>query len=79
MVDYEQWRDIPGYEGRYQASTDGRIKSLSRKIGSRPGRYKEIPERIMAQNPTKGLKLYYYANLREGGISTKRSVHKLDT
>jgi hypothetical protein len=24
----EIWKDIPGYEGRYQASTRGRIKSL---------------------------------------------------
>lgn len=28
----EQWKDIPGYEGRYQASTFGRIKSLARII-----------------------------------------------
>ena len=24
----EIWKDIPGYEGKYQASTDGRIRSL---------------------------------------------------
>lgn len=28
----EEWKDIPGYEGRYQASTYGRIKSLQRYI-----------------------------------------------
>jgi len=26
----EVWKDIPGYEGRYQASTEGRIRSLVR-------------------------------------------------
>ena len=26
----EIWKDIPGYEGEYQASTMGRIKSLKR-------------------------------------------------
>jgi hypothetical protein len=26
----EEWKDIPGYEGLYQASTLGRIKSLGR-------------------------------------------------
>jgi len=31
----EVWKDIPGYEGKYQASTLGRIKSLSRIINSR--------------------------------------------
>ena len=28
----EIWKDIPGYEGSYQASSYGRIKSLSRKV-----------------------------------------------
>ena len=26
----ERWKDIPGYEGRYQASNEGRIRSLDR-------------------------------------------------
>ena len=28
----EIWKDIPGYEGRYQASTDGRIRSVDRLV-----------------------------------------------
>ena len=28
----EEWRDIPGYEGRYQASSEGRIRSLDRYV-----------------------------------------------
>ena len=28
----EIWKDIPGYEGRYQASTAGRIRSLDREL-----------------------------------------------
>ncbi len=31
----EIWKDIPGYEGKYQASSMGRIKSLSRIIQGR--------------------------------------------
>ena len=31
----EIWRDIPGYEGKYQASSEGRIRSLSRKVNGR--------------------------------------------
>ena len=30
----EIWKDIPGYEGKYQASSEGRIKSLERVIHS---------------------------------------------
>jgi len=41
----EKWKDIPGYEGFYQASTLGRIKSLSRKHAPRemilkPGKHR---------------------------------------
>lgn len=28
----EIWKDIPGYEGKYQASTEGRVRSLDRII-----------------------------------------------
>lgn len=28
----EIWKDIPGYEGKYQASTQGRIRSLDRSV-----------------------------------------------
>lgn len=29
---FEIWKDIPGYEGKYQASSLGKIRSLTRKI-----------------------------------------------
>ena len=48
----ERWQDIPGYEGFYQASSLGRIKSVHRIIDSvsRNGnRYKKsVQERIMS-------------------------------
>lgn len=31
----EVWKDIPGYEGRYQASSEGRIRSLDREVGGK--------------------------------------------
>ena len=31
----EIWKDIPGYEGKYQVSNMGRVKSLSRIIQGR--------------------------------------------
>lgn len=41
---FEFWKDIPGYEGLYQASTYGRVKSLARPNAN--NQYKE--ERILS-------------------------------
>ena len=51
-VKNEVWKDIPGYEGEYQASTMGRIKSLKRMVVGRnwyTGKqfYRTVPERIL--------------------------------
>lgn len=35
----ERWRDIPGYEGRYQASTEGRVRSLPRSVVAKSDRW----------------------------------------
>lgn len=48
----EVWRDIPGYENKYQASTMGRIKSLKRLVrGENPYTkeefFRRVPERIL--------------------------------
>lgn len=49
----EQWRDIPGYEGRYQVSDQGRVKSLPFKqrylLRTGVEAYRTTPERILAQ------------------------------
>lgn len=42
----EIWKDIPGYEGRYQASNLGRIKSLDRIINVKDGRRRKHIGRI---------------------------------
>lgn len=56
----EEWRDIIGYEGKYQVSNLGRIKSLSR-IDSRGHKRKE---KILIGNPNtdKYLEVYLYKN-----------------
>lgn len=38
----EQWKDIPGYEGRYQVSDRGRVRSLSRKVGGPHGSTRSV-------------------------------------
>lgn len=55
----EIWKDIPGYEGKYQASDQGRIRSLSRQIGT-PGKigFKTVKGRILRPGPVKTGHLY---------------------
>ena len=45
----EEWRDIEGYEGLYQVSNLGNVKSLERKVWCSRGRgyYLSVPEKIL--------------------------------
>lgn len=68
----EEWRDIPGYEGLYQVSNLGRVKSLPR------GR--QYPSR-QTHNNIRVLKLksngYYQVNLSKFNKVKCYSVHRL--
>lgn len=46
----EIWKDIPDYEGLYQVSNSGKVKSLFRVINCKNGSLKTIRERIVASN-----------------------------
>ena len=71
----EIWKDIKGYEGKYQVSNKGRIKSLSRAI-PHLGSFRIIPERIMKQHvsSTTG---YYMVNLHKDKKSEWMLVHRI--
>lgn len=45
----EIWKDIPGYEGEYQASSKGQIKSLKRMVPCKGG-YRCVSERLLKQH-----------------------------
>jgi hypothetical protein len=80
----EMWADIRGYEGRYQVSTLGRVKSLARNRRGKSGGVVPIPERIMRLTPKKDTgrtKPYLEVKFRNGGLRTERCksflVHRL--
>lgn len=50
--DGEVWLDIPGYEGLYQASSYGRVRSLDRVLLRKDGRPCTYRGHIMRQAPT---------------------------
>ena len=43
----EEWRDVAGYEGLYQVSSEGRVKSLERKVKHWRGGERIQKERIL--------------------------------
>jgi len=47
MSNMEEWRDIPNYEGYYQASDKGRVRSLDRTVVFRNGREKFYKGKII--------------------------------
>lgn len=67
----ENWKDINGYEGKYQVSDTGKIKSLSRLVKSNTGN-RFVKERILKLGLTKNG--YVVVNL---GIRNTKNVHNL--
>lgn len=66
------WKDIEGYEGIYQVSNFGRIKSLSRK---RIDRNQILPEKILLQRIKENG--YCVVSLSKNGKEKKMLVHRL--
>lgn len=71
----EEWKEIKGYEGLYQVSNTGRIKSLERTIIRKNGRPIQILEKCIAQQIMPSG--YVRVNLSKDGIGHKYYVHRL--
>jgi len=70
----EIWKDIEGYEGLYQISTAGRVKSLKRVVATGKN-FRSVKETIL--NHQIDHKGYPTVNLyKENGMKTKK-VHRL--
>lgn len=70
----EIWKDIPHYEGLYQVSNYGRVKSLER-FQQNHSKLQRVPERIKAQvlKPNG----YQAVNLYKNGRGKMEYVHRL--
>lgn len=72
----EVWKDIEGYEGYYQVSSEGRIKSLERivkGVGNGGEFDKLLPEKILKLQTDK----YTSVNLHKDGVGHRVNVHRL--
>lgn len=74
-MEEEVWKDITGYEGLYQVSNLGRVKSLAREVFT--GVYmRQIPETIkISQKHSSGN--YRSIVLSKEGKKTPRLIHRL--
>lgn len=75
----EVWKPIDGYEGIYEVSSFGRIKSLERIIknsGTRSG-YSKLKERILTPRVNKKRHGYYEISLKKNGMEKRYKVHRL--
>lgn len=75
----EEWKDIAGYEGLYQISSLGRVKSLERlRVGTNPyaaGYSRCYKERLL--KVLTGRNNYLSVNLYNEGVSKTYDIHRL--
>lgn len=72
----EIWKPIKGYEGLYDISSLGRVRSLSRVVESRKGVYYKTKDKIL--NPWKNKTVeYLMVTLYKNGKSKKILLHRL--
>lgn len=55
----EVWKDVPEYEGLYQISNLGRVKSLSRTVFHPFLKAVRIPEKLLRSTNTSSKGIYY--------------------
>ena len=71
----EEWRDVAGYEGRYQVSSTGRVKSLERTFIDKVGRERYVKECILKPAMDKGG--YLRVGLCDGKKRKTFKLHRL--
>ena len=71
----EEWKDIKGYEGLYQVSNLGRVKSLERITNMKDGRIRTEREKIL--KPIKDKHGYYKVRLYKKDGNKEFKIHSL--
>ena len=71
----ETWKDVKGYEGYYQISTMGRVKSLERTVIGKDGKRYSIEGQMMKNQKDK--KGYEVVLFRKNGSVKSQKVHRL--
>lgn len=76
LIVMEEWKDIPGYEGMYQASNLGNIKSVQRFVKQHNGGKQVKKEHLLKPSKSK-THSYYSVVLSKNGKHKSFLVHRL--
>jgi hypothetical protein len=71
----EIWKPVKGYEGLYEVSNLGRVKSLERIVKKSDGSKRTVNERIL--KPAMNSVGYFYIDLSNQGVKKTRKIHQL--
>lgn len=71
----EEWRPVLGYEGFYEVSSEGRVRSVDRRVKHSSGRTRTHAGRALA--PGNHVKGYLIVNLSSRGVNSVRTIHRL--
>ena len=69
----EQWKDIPGYEGLYQVSDHGRVKSCARVVPSALFGQQKVSEKMLKPSMDRG---YARITLSYNGKTYRKTAHQ---
>lgn len=75
MLDTEKWKAISGYEGYYEVSSEGRVKSLPREIICNNGSVRHLRGKIL--KPMIDVNGYEFVMLAYEGKQKSKFVHRL--
>lgn len=71
----EIWREIPGFEGFYQISSERRVRSINREVVRSDGQIRHYKEKIL--KPTTTSNGYSIVSLRKNGELKQYYLHNL--
>ena len=71
----EIWKDVKGYEGYYQVSCYGNVKSVDRNVFVKKQGYRKLPGKILAYS--KSNSGYFHVVLCKNHMVKTRTIHTL--
>lgn len=75
-MEKEEWKDVKGYEGYYQISNFGRVKSLSKKVWN-GSVWWTTKERILRSRTSKDKTGYASVQLCKDSLKNGKNIHRL--